>query len=47
MVKKVDWPNILDENEHNAGSEKLMEVLDHLNAKDSMGMLYFAAQDIH
>ncbi|EEC0092107.1 DUF4113 domain-containing protein, partial [Salmonella enterica] len=29
-----------------AGSEKLMEVLDQLNAKDGKGTLYFAGQGI-
>ncbi|EHK3226423.1 DUF4113 domain-containing protein, partial [Enterobacter hormaechei] len=28
------------------GSERLMEVLDHLNAKDGKGTLYFAGQGI-
>ncbi|MXD03545.1 DUF4113 domain-containing protein, partial [Escherichia coli] len=28
------------------GSEKLMEVLDHLNAKDGRGTLYFTRQGI-
>ncbi|MDL0035787.1 DUF4113 domain-containing protein, partial [Enterobacter hormaechei] len=29
-----------------AGSERLMEVLDHLNVKDGKGTLYFAGQGI-
>lgn len=28
------------------GSERLMEVLDHLNAKDGKGTLYFAGQGV-
>jgi len=30
----------------NPNSETLMEVLDHLNAKDGQGTLYFAGQGI-
>nr|WP_232533593.1 DUF4113 domain-containing protein [Salmonella enterica] len=36
--------NLFDDNAPRAGSEKLMEVLDHLNAKDGKGTLYFAGQ---
>ncbi|EPL0489739.1 TPA: Y-family DNA polymerase [Citrobacter koseri] len=36
--------NLFDDNAPRAGSEKLMEVLDHLNAKDGRGTLYFAGQ---
>lgn len=38
--------NLFDENTPRVGSEKLMEVLDHLNAKDGRGTLYFAGQGI-
>ncbi|CAM6379607.1 Y-family DNA polymerase [Citrobacter sedlakii] len=38
--------NLFDDNAPRAGSEKLMEVLDHLNAKDGKGTLYFAGQGI-
>jgi DNA polymerase V len=38
--------NLFDENAPYAGSEKLIEVLDHLNAKDGKGTLYFAGQGI-
>ncbi|MDH0085380.1 DUF4113 domain-containing protein, partial [Enterobacter bugandensis] len=38
--------NLFDENAPRAGSDKLMEVLDHLNAKDGKGTLYFAGQGI-
>lgn len=38
--------NLFDENAPYAGSEKLIEVLDHLNAKDGKGRLYFAGQGI-
>lgn len=38
--------NLFDENSPRAGSERLMEVLDHLNAKDGRGTLYFAGQGI-
>ena len=38
--------NLFDENSPRAGSERLMEVLDHLNAKDGKGTLYFAGQGI-
>ncbi|EPE7955908.1 TPA: Y-family DNA polymerase [Klebsiella pneumoniae] len=39
--------NLFDDNAPRRGSEKLMEVLDHLNAKDGRGTLYFAGQGIH
>ena len=38
--------NLFDDNEPRQNSEKLMEVLDHLNAKDGRGTLYFAGQGI-
>lgn len=38
--------NLFDDNAPRAGSEKLMEVLDHLNAKDGRGTLYFAGQGV-
>ncbi|RMC71571.1 Y-family DNA polymerase [Klebsiella michiganensis] len=38
--------NLFDDNAPRQNSEKLMEVLDHLNAKDGRGMLYFAGQGI-
>ncbi len=38
--------NLFDENAPRAGSERLMEVLDYLNAKDGKGTLYFAGQGI-
>lgn len=38
--------NLLDENAPRQNSEKLMEVLDHLNAKEGKGSLYFAGQGI-
>ncbi|EMK5833907.1 Y-family DNA polymerase [Citrobacter sedlakii] len=38
--------NLFDDNAPRASSEKLMEVLDHLNAKDGKGALYFAGQGI-
>ncbi|MGR6386412.1 Y-family DNA polymerase [Escherichia coli] len=38
--------NLFDDNAPRAGSEKLMEVLDHLNAKGGRGRLYFAGQGI-
>jgi DNA polymerase V len=38
--------NLFDENAPSAGSDKLMEVLDHLNAKDGKGTLNFAGQGI-
>lgn len=38
--------NLFDENAPRQNSEKLMEVLDHLNAKDGRGALYFAGQGI-
>ena len=42
----VAQPNLFDENAPRAGSERLMEVLDHLNAKDGKGTLYFAGQGV-
>ncbi|EBX3037530.1 translesion error-prone DNA polymerase V subunit UmuC [Salmonella enterica subsp. enterica serovar Virchow] len=36
--------NLFDDNAPRADSAKLMEVLDHLNAKDGKGTLYFAGQ---
>lgn len=38
--------NLFDDNEPRQNSEKLMEVLDHLNAKNGRGALYFAGQGI-
>ena len=38
--------NLFDDNAPHANSEKLMEVLDHLNAKNGRGTLYFAGQGI-
>ncbi|EOZ3693578.1 Y-family DNA polymerase [Klebsiella michiganensis] len=38
--------NLFDDNAPRKNSEKLMEVLDHLNAKDGRGNLYFAGQGI-
>lgn len=38
--------NLFDENAPRAESDKLMEVLDHLNAKDGNGTLYFAGQGV-
>lgn len=38
--------NLFDDNVPRAGSEKLMEVLDQLNAKGGRGTLYFAGQGI-
>ncbi|MFH3100951.1 Y-family DNA polymerase [Citrobacter freundii] len=38
--------NLFDDNVPRRGSEKLMEVLDHLNAKEGRGALYFAGQGI-
>ncbi|MEP9146498.1 Y-family DNA polymerase [Enterobacter hormaechei] len=38
--------NLFDNSAPRAGSEKLMEVLDRLNAKDGKGTLYFAGQGI-
>ena len=38
--------NLFDDNAPRPGSEKLMEVLDHLNAKGGRGTLYFAGQAI-
>lgn len=38
--------NLFDDNTPRRGSEKLMEVLDHLNAKEGKGALYFAGQGI-
>ncbi|ELK6101894.1 MULTISPECIES: Y-family DNA polymerase [Citrobacter] len=36
--------NLFDDNAPRRGSEKLMEVLDHLNAKEGKGALYFAGE---
>ncbi len=38
--------SLFDDSAPRAGSEKLMEVLDHLNAKGGKGTLYFAGQGI-
>ncbi|MCL7481521.1 Y-family DNA polymerase, partial [Klebsiella pneumoniae] len=38
--------NLFDDNAPRKNSEKLMEVLDHLNAKSGRGTLYFAGQGI-
>lgn len=38
--------NLFDDNAPRPGSEKLMEVLDHLNAKEGKETLYFAGQGI-
>ncbi|HHG8623516.1 TPA: Y-family DNA polymerase [Raoultella ornithinolytica] len=38
--------NLFDDNAPRKNSEKLMEVLDHLNAKSGKGALYFAGQGI-
>ncbi|HCA9136435.1 TPA: Y-family DNA polymerase [Klebsiella quasipneumoniae] len=38
--------NLFDDNAPRKNSEKLMEVLDHLNAKNGSGSLYFAGQGI-
>lgn len=38
--------NLFDDNAPRAGGEKLMEVLDQLNAKDGKGALYFAGEGI-
>ncbi|HBW7997435.1 TPA: Y-family DNA polymerase [Klebsiella pneumoniae] len=38
--------NLFDDNAPRKNSEKLMEVLDHLNAKNGRGALYFAGQGI-
>lgn len=38
--------NLFDDNAPRRGSEKLMEVLDHLNAKEGRGALYFAGQGV-
>ncbi|EPH3180459.1 Y-family DNA polymerase [Citrobacter braakii] len=38
--------NLFDDNAPRRGSEKLMEVLDHLNAKEGKGAVYFAGQGI-
>ena len=38
--------NLFDEHAPRAGSDKLMEVLDHLNAKDGKGTIFFAGQGI-
>lgn len=38
--------NLFDDNAPRQNSEKLMEILDHLNAKNGRGALYFAGQGI-
>ncbi len=38
--------NLFDENAPKPNSEQLMKVLDHLNAKDGRGTLYFAGQGV-
>ena len=38
--------NLFDDNAPRPGSEKLMEVLDTLNAKQGRGTLYFVGQGI-
>lgn len=38
--------NLFDDNAPRAGSNRLMEVLDHLNAKDGRETLYFAGQGV-
>lgn len=38
--------NLFDDHAPHAGSEKLMEALDHLNTKDGRGTLFFAGQGI-
>ncbi|MBV0143065.1 Y-family DNA polymerase [Klebsiella quasipneumoniae] len=38
--------NLFDDNAPRQNSDKLMEILDHLNAKDGRGTLYFAGQGI-
>lgn len=38
--------NLFDEKAPRAGSERLMDLLDHLNAKDGRGIIYFAGQGI-
>jgi len=38
--------NLFDENAPRQNSEKLMEVLDHLNVKEGKGSLYFAGQGV-
>ncbi|HBC5385709.1 TPA: Y-family DNA polymerase [Citrobacter koseri] len=38
--------NLFDDNAPRRNSDKLMKVLDHLNAKDGRGTLYFAGQGI-
>ena len=43
---RVAQLNLFDDNVPRRNSEKLMEVLDHLNAKDGRGTLYFAGQGI-
>nr|DAR53062.1 MAG TPA: DNA polymerase V subunit UmuC [Caudoviricetes sp.] len=42
----VSQLNLFDDNAPRQNSEKLMEVLDHLNAKNGRGALYFAGQGI-
>ncbi|WP_411900461.1 DUF4113 domain-containing protein, partial [Salmonella enterica] len=38
--------NLFDDNARRAGSAQLMEVLDHLNAKNGKETLYFAGQGV-
>ncbi|EPC9413430.1 Y-family DNA polymerase [Klebsiella variicola] len=45
-IQGVAQLNLFDDNAPRQNSEKLMEVLDHLNAKDGRGTLYFAGQGI-
>ncbi|WP_373261252.1 Y-family DNA polymerase [Citrobacter freundii] len=44
--KGIAQLNLFDDNAPRRGSEKLMEVLDHLNAKEGKEALYFAGQGI-
>lgn len=46
FIQGVAQLNLFDDNAPRRGSEKLMEVLDHLNAKEGWGALYFAGQGI-
>lgn len=46
LQRGVAQLNLFDNSAPRAGSEKLMEVLDRLNAKDGKGTLYFAGQGI-
>ena len=46
MVSISTAAGMFDANAPRKNSEKLMEVLDHLNAKDGRGTLYFAGQGI-